>query len=252
MSRVYQSCNLTGSTDPWTADYWVLTIAVCTYLILDGHKVQSEWIQDHRVIVWILPWFPSLLWAALGLALVGYGDIGAWCWFTSDRTRLLVNFLPRWLIILAMLGLYIRLYFIIHRAHDRFVSFQEEDAFGSLQSDPTSVQSGWRLPMTVSSGPDDACERRGAPGVRARTRKTSPVLKRISYQMMLYPLVYMLIWTIPTVVRIYQAVTGKAAPFGIATVDKSCIVIQGFADALVYGFNESTWRTWKTRFTRKT
>lgn len=30
----------------------------------------------------------------------------------------------------------------------------------------------------------------------------------------------MLIWTIPTVIRIYQAVTGKAAPFGIATIDK--------------------------------
>ena len=32
----------------------------------------------------------------------------------------------------------------------------------------------------------------------------------------------MLIWTIPTVIRIYQAVTGKVAPFGIATVDPVC------------------------------
>jgi hypothetical protein len=43
---------------------------------------------------------------------------------------------------------------------------------------------------------------------------------QISYQMMTYPLVYMLIWTIPTTIRIYQATTGHAAPFGIATVDK--------------------------------
>lgn len=43
---------------------------------------------------------------------------------------------------------------------------------------------------------------------------------KISYQMMTYPLVYLLIWSIPTSIRIYQAVTGKPAPFGIATVDK--------------------------------
>lgn len=73
-------------TDHLVADYWVLTIAVCTYLFWDNHKAQSDWIQDHRIIVWILPWCLSLLWATLGLVLVGYGDIGAWCWFTSDRT----------------------------------------------------------------------------------------------------------------------------------------------------------------------
>jgi hypothetical protein len=38
---------------------------------------------------------------------------------------------------------------------------------------------------------------------------------------MTYPLVYMLIWTISTKIRIYQAITGKAAPFGIAIVDKA-------------------------------
>jgi len=40
--------------------------------------------------------------------------------------------------------------------------------------------------------------------------------------MLIYPLVYMVIWTIPTAIRIYQATTGKAAPFGIGTVDKIC------------------------------
>jgi hypothetical protein len=31
----------------------------------------------------------------------------------------------------------------------------------------------------------------------------------------------MLIWAIPTTIKIYQAMTGKAAPFGIAIVDKA-------------------------------
>lgn len=60
-----------------TADYWVLVIAVCTFLILANHKHLSSWIQEHRIIVWSLPWGLSALWAALGLGIAGYGDIGA-------------------------------------------------------------------------------------------------------------------------------------------------------------------------------
>ncbi|GKT40045.1 G-protein coupled receptor 1 [Colletotrichum spaethianum] len=58
-------------------DYWVLTIAVCTYFILAGHKVQSTWVQSHELVVLALPWFFSVLWAVVGLGVVGYGDIGA-------------------------------------------------------------------------------------------------------------------------------------------------------------------------------
>lgn len=64
--------------------------------------------------------------------------------------------------------------------------------------------------------------------------------------MLAYPLVYMLIWIIPTAIRIYQATTGKSAPFPIATVDKACIVIQGVADAVIYGFNEASLSAWKS------
>jgi hypothetical protein len=76
-------------------DYWVLIIAVCTYFILADHKRASSWVQDHRVFLWCLPWFFSILWASIGLGVAGYGDIGAWCWFTSDQVRLLANFVPR-------------------------------------------------------------------------------------------------------------------------------------------------------------
>ncbi|PMD39780.1 hypothetical protein L207DRAFT_634295 [Hyaloscypha variabilis F] len=223
-------------------DYWVLSFAVCTYFILASHKDQSSWIQDHRVVVWCVPWFLSACWAAIGLAVVGYGDIGAWCWFTSDKVRILVNFVPRWIIIFILLGLYIRLYFIIHKAHNRFMSFDDE-AVGSLQTGSSA--------LNMSSSFDGDCDRRGQPIPRhTRIGRASPVLKRISYQMMAYPLAYMFIWTIPTAIRIYQATTGKAAPFGIATVDKSCIVVQGFADSLVYGFNENTWKMWRGLFIR--
>lgn len=55
---------------------------------------------------------------------------------------------------------------------------------------------------------------------KTHARPPNPVLKKLARQMMYYPLVYMAIWTIPTSIRIYQSVTGKPAPFAIATVDK--------------------------------
>ncbi|KAL2170820.1 hypothetical protein VTG60DRAFT_4389 [Thermothelomyces hinnuleus] len=76
-------------------DYWVLTIAICTFFILADHRRCSAWTQGHPAVLWILPWLLSITWAAIGLGVAGYGGIGAWCWFTSDRVRLLVNFVPR-------------------------------------------------------------------------------------------------------------------------------------------------------------
>ncbi|KAH8600181.1 G protein-coupled glucose receptor regulating Gpa2-domain-containing protein [Bisporella sp. PMI_857] len=230
-------------------DYWVLAIAVCTYLILSDHKHQSTWIQEHRIVIWLLPWFFSILWAALGLGIVGYGYIGAWCWFTSDRIRLFVNFIPRWLIIIIILGLYIRLYFLIHKAHNRFISF-DEDAVENLQPGFSTGRNRPNTSFNIFSSRDNDYETGRIRTMHTRIGQTSPILKRISYQMMAYPLVYMIIWTVPTTIRIYQATTNKAAPFAIGTVDKSCIVIQGFADAVVYGFNEHTWNMWREIFNK--
>lgn len=58
------------------ADYWVLMIAACTFVMLNDKKAVSQWIQNNRIVCWILPWFFSLLWATLGLVLAGYGGIG--------------------------------------------------------------------------------------------------------------------------------------------------------------------------------
>ena len=38
--------------------------------------------------------------------------------------------------------------------------------------------------------------------------------------MLMYPIAYMLIWALPTSVRIYQVATGRPAPFALQTVDK--------------------------------
>jgi hypothetical protein len=128
-----------------------------------------------------------------------------------------------------------------------------------------------QLSMGISAKETDVECIAAMPNGHTHVRQPSRMLKKMAYQMMSYPLVYMFIWTIPTAIRIYQSVTGKPAPFGITVVDKvwlpmsqlavvvlyqltlikACIVIQGFADAIIYGVNETSLHVWRERFRRQ-
>jgi cbb3-type cytochrome oxidase subunit 3 len=162
---------------------------------------------------------------AVGGPYTCWTDLNKGCWFTSDKVRLLVNFIPPWLIIVIILVLYARLYHLIYTAHNRFISFNDEASPHTLEPETESVSSTRRIgrpSMTMNMSTDDMESKRqgGSNPGRTHVRGPSPVLKKMAYQMMMYPLVYVLIWTCPTTIRIYQSVTGKPAPFGIATVDK--------------------------------
>ncbi|PNP76611.1 hypothetical protein FNYG_10030 [Fusarium nygamai] len=136
-------------------DYWVLTIALCTYVILAGYKSLSSWVQDQRIFLSCLPWALSLLWAGLGLKLAGYGDIGAWCWFTSDKVRLLANFVPRWVIITTILSMYARLYFILRKSHKSFISLGNSNSASEPSRERTITRSNhdiWRYHESDAAG----------------------------------------------------------------------------------------------------
>ncbi|GAA92190.1 hypothetical protein AKAW_10304 [Aspergillus luchuensis IFO 4308] len=181
------------------ADYWILSIAICTYLILMDYIHAASWVQNHKAALWCIPWGLSILWAVLGLVVVGYGYAGGWCWFTSDRVRLFVNFIPRWTIILVILCIYTRLCVFLYRSHKALSSDQEV----TLQM-PHPHQ--WQL-LDIGDGP-------------SHTSHSSIPLKKVSLQMMVYPTVYALIWIIPTSVRIYQGMTGKRAPLALEILEK--------------------------------
>ncbi|KAF6843529.1 G-protein coupled receptor 1 [Colletotrichum musicola] len=217
-------------------DYWVLTIAVCTYFILAGHKRPSTWVQNHECIILLIPWFFSSLWAFIGLGVVGYEDIGAWCWFKSDLVRLLVNFIPRWIIIVTMFVLYAYLYVVLYKAHDRLRSVTATpDGPSSITATPNVSQ--------VSSLRDDT---------GGRSLVSLRRLKRIARLMLLYPLAYAVIWSLPTAIRIYQATEKESAAFALQTVDKASVVIQGFVDAVIYGINETSLSSWRALLSRRT
>ena len=158
-----------------------------------------------------------------------------------------MNFIPRWLIIIIILALYARLYRIIYNAHSRFVSFDDGSSPNALEShispETGSVASTHRigrpsdtLNITSKDTIPDIEQNNSTGNGRTHTRLPSPVLKRLARQMMMYPLVYMLIWAIPTTIRIYQSVSGRAAPFGIATVDKASAVVVLYSGHMVNVF----------------
>lgn len=64
--------------------------------------------------------------------------------------------------------------------------------------------------------------------------------------MLLYPLAYAIVWSLPTCIRIYQTITGNPAPWQLQTIDKACIVLQGFVDAMIYGATESSMSNWRS------
>ncbi|KAH6850679.1 G protein-coupled glucose receptor regulating Gpa2-domain-containing protein [Chaetomium sp. MPI-CAGE-AT-0009] len=210
-------------------DYWVVVIAVYTYFVLTDQKRCYNWIQTHPLVPWVLPWILSVAWASIGLGITGYGDIGAWCWFTSDEVRLLVNFVPRWTIIVIMFVMYARLYFLLFRAHRRLTSLDDSS------SRNLSGSGAHQLDGSGSGG-------RAVPA--RHTRK----LKRLARLMLLYPLAYAVIWSLPTGIRIYQSASGLPAPWQLQTVDKACIVLQGLVDAVIYGATESSLASWRNLF----
>ncbi|KAF3181331.1 hypothetical protein EYR41_005010 [Orbilia oligospora] len=281
-------------------DWWILVIAIATYIILGNFKTQSQFIQTHVWIPWVGPWVLSIIIAAICHGVLGYGYIGGWCWLTSDLMRLLVNFIPRWLIVIAIALIYIRLYMIVRKARkwdiegvspdpgddmaDTSVILvpvgkkdRERQGSGVLVSRDVSVSFGRKgstaptfVTMVTTSGTGDSreaissCSAREE-GSRARTVNVNssrslslgmrqPLnaaqLKRIAKKMMVYPVAYAIIWACPTAIRIYQGTTGSRAPLWITIVDKSCIVIQGLVDAVVYGLNERAWQGWRDHVRR--
>ncbi|KLU89282.1 hypothetical protein MAPG_08256 [Magnaporthiopsis poae ATCC 64411] len=213
-------------------DYWVLLIAICTFILLTGSPIAGAWIQSHQIFLMPLPWLMSVIWAWLGLQVSGgYQSIGSLCWFADDKARLFVNFVPRWIIILTILILYLRIYFVLSRSA-RVAARQPENACTSscrnLKPARHSFHRGHRQSTTGNAK-----------------------LKKTARMMIQYPIVYAAIWVIPTGARIYHAATGRDVPFALHTVDLCCVVLTGFVNAITYGVNEAALSSWRTFVSRR-
>ncbi|KAF3203201.1 hypothetical protein TWF679_010511 [Orbilia oligospora] len=184
-----------------------------------------------QVFVVQRPWVLSIIIAAICHGVLGYGYIGGWCWLTSDLMRLLINFIPRWLIVIAIALIYIRLYMIVRKARKWDIEGVSPDP-GDDMADTSVIlvarEEGSRA-RTVNVNSSRSLS------LGMRQPLNAAQLKRIAKKMMVYPVAYAIIWACPTAIRIYQGTTGSRAPLWITIVDKSCIVIQGLVDAVVYG-----------------
>ena len=102
------------------------------------------------------------------------------CWFTSDKVRLFVNFIPRWLIIITILTLYLRLSFLLRKAHERFISVSDETSRSveMLSNTPGNVISRDES-FYLSSSTDGSCEQGGRTTKRVKIGDQVPVLKKV-------------------------------------------------------------------------
>ncbi|KAF3924717.1 hypothetical protein AA313_de0207808 [Arthrobotrys entomopaga] len=257
-------------------DWWILIIAIATFIILGNYKAASQYIQSNVWMPWLPPWIMSILIAVICQVVLGYGYIGGWCWITSDLNRLLINFIPRWAIVIAIALIYARLYMIVRKARkwdmeDRnptpsdemadtsviLVSVsQKRDTIGRTAKDSRPYDSGGDLSsysreQQVHRDRDEIIRSENLSRSHGQTQPLNVAqLKRIAKKMMVYPVAYAIIWACPTAIRIYQGVTGLRAPLWVTVIDKSCIVVQGLVDAVVYGLNERAWQGWRDHIQR--
>jgi hypothetical protein len=75
----------------YVADYWVLTIAMCTYFIISDWKRTAKWIQEHPGIVFCIPPLVSGTWALIGVGLHAYANIGACKFGPYPTNRILLT-----------------------------------------------------------------------------------------------------------------------------------------------------------------
>ena len=254
-------------------DYWIFVIAVYTYFVLTDQKRCCNWIQTHPLVPWVLPWILSVAWASIGLVITGYGDIGAWCWFTSDQVRLLVNFVPRcrFQTILPTPKPPSTLTKILPRDHHRHHVPNVREAVllplprpsppglpgrffvhksHRVRGSPTRRQRFRRACGASEAYPKAEESKSGLP-THSSLRTSSFLLtsdNQLARLMLLYPLAYAVIWSLPTGIRIYQSASGRPAPWQLQTVDKACIVLQGLVDAVIYGATESSLSSWRNLF----
>lgn len=219
------------------SDYWVLMIAIYTCIIVTGQRHIAAWMHSHQLIVMGIPWAISLTSAGVSMSFANYDDIGSWCWIQDEETRLLYNIVPRWAIILAMLVMYARISFVLLTAQKYFgKAVSKQNAAGGPRSllQNTEVMDSFE-PLTVADM-DGQCS----------VQQNSIRLRKLSRHMALYPIVYIVLWILPTAVCLYHTVKKTRAPYALQTVDKSFIVIQGFVNAITYGVSESSVACWRT------
>ncbi|KAL5940621.1 hypothetical protein ACKVV1_008288 [Pyricularia oryzae] len=221
------------------SDYWILTIAIYTFIIVTGQKQTAAWIDNHQPVVLVIPWALSLISAGVSLTITSYNDIGSWCWIHQESVRLWYNFVPRWTIIVAMLVMYARISVVLRKA---------QRGFGTAVSKKTTAgrpSSGEPKPDGINAFEPLSLAEEGG---RCSVTENSNRLRKLARHMAMYPIIYIILWILPTIVVLYHVSTNTAAPFPLQTVDKSFIVIQGFVNAITYGVSESSVACWRTLF----
>ncbi|KAH8147060.1 uncharacterized protein LAJ45_08859 [Morchella importuna] len=206
-------------------DYWALTIAINTWIMVGWGGKYAKFIRDSVGVIWAIPWLLSITCASVSLALVGYGDVGAWCWFQNDGMSLFINYIPRWTIVFVIMTIYISLFRYITKSSD-FDTDDMEFHRRIRERDDTMVRGGGE---SFAEAP-------------VNYQATEKDLRAASFRMMKYPLAWAVVWIIPTCVHVYHASGERwGTPQWLTILEKACVASQGLIHCIVFSFTEDVW-----------
>ncbi|ODQ55528.1 hypothetical protein SAICODRAFT_46048, partial [Saitoella complicata NRRL Y-17804] len=240
-------CTANGAFTQWfivQSDYWVLVIALCTYAVFRPPGPTS---LLRRALPYLLhlPYTLSLLQSILGATLVGYVDVGSWCWFGSDKIRFLWNYTQRISIGLVITAIYVKLWTVLRRGGCDFGDEEvgvEERVIGETEiSSPPSLTPS-RTPLTSSTCPDSNLITPSANCSTSQPRRT--LTSHQDFRMLLYPVAYLTIWILPTACRIYAWSHGHHVGYGWGVAEKSMICLSGAINSVVYWMNGRVVGAW--------
>lgn len=165
--------------------------------------------------------------STIGLKTIGYdwlGNSGDWCWFSpyhslSTTIRFTLTQGPRMAIFLVLILLYGKTFLFLRNLSRK--TMMTEQIQWSMKSDKSANCHSFIEPKEPTSSDSS----------KSSSTLEQERIRSVQYKMLIFPIVYIIIWTPGIVNRIFDA---EGKPNSITQLLQSLTQLMGFVDSLVY------------------
>jgi len=155
--------------------------------------------QEKNIEIWyhLIGWPIPIVLTLLPSITDSYGHVAVWCWIRSEGTGNIWRFACLYVPLMISFIIIIFLYLLIF-----------------LRLSRVFKKSAW-----------------------AKTDDLINKENRLLRSLFIFPIIFLAIWTFPTINRIYGWITGNHAVFVLLLIHSITACLQGFLNSLVYGLN---------------